>query len=215
LVGGLVSYAALTFRATEGAGARWRAPDHPGAAVRKVSTHGGGAWILGLRSVRDAPVALPPDVTGLHPVLSVGVRSHRATNSQLLLERVLDLSPACLRLLTPCSVLPSFSICSLSSRLANMASWRRPWLRPALFFILSSKPYVGLFSLVASQRPRRSTGSSYFGPAGEISLVVVLTSADAAAAVAPRTTGSHQRTTRRPPMVSRMGLCRPLRSQHH
>ena len=66
VVGGLLSYAALTFDAAQGAGAGRRAADDPGAAVREGSAHGGGAGIRGLRPVRDAPVTIPPDVTQRH-----------------------------------------------------------------------------------------------------------------------------------------------------
>jgi hypothetical protein len=64
VVGGPAQLCGADLRAAEGARAGRRAAHDPGAAVREISAHGGGAWLHGLRPVRGAPVTIPPDVSG-------------------------------------------------------------------------------------------------------------------------------------------------------
>src|SRR5450631_2839379 len=68
---------------------------------------------------------------------------------QSFLKASLTFSPACLRLLTLWSLLPSRSICSTAVALPRF-SLAAPLASSFLFFSLSSQPIVGLLSRVRS-----------------------------------------------------------------
>src|SRR5450759_4976595 len=101
-------------------------------------------------------------------------------DGQSFLKASFTFSPACLRLLTPCSVLPSRSICSSPLALPT-CSLAAPLASSFLLFSFSSQPITGLLSFSVGRWRLRAGWIVVTVRGGTAGSVVVLAPADGTA----------------------------------